>query len=349
MTTRLRSALFACAVATLPLPAQKIGEPAPELTWTATHNFGDIPNKKLSDLRGSVVLLDFISVRQPIPREEFTKLTTLFNDRVAKGLVVITITSEAAEDVAKWVKKGEVKRPVAVGFNKDYDLNGIPDAFLIDKDGKLLWHGHTYDIDRKQIDDALVGAKPAIALPGLEEAQTLRRSLDFGATWRKTKQLLEAGGLSDAAQEQAKDWMQTYEKFVQDSLTAADTAEKAKDVYAQWVALQPVADWYQGVPGAEGAKTKFDALVADPKNKKEIEAGRKFAAGKDKESQQEFDAAYAIWKEIANVFPNTKCGKEAVNLMKAYEKDGKLGFDKTCPYCKARGAACPTHSKAKKK
>jgi hypothetical protein len=83
MTSRLARSLFVCAIATLPLFAQKIGEPAPELTWTATHNFGDIPNRKLSELRGSVVLLDFISVRQPIARDEFVKLTNLFNDRVA--------------------------------------------------------------------------------------------------------------------------------------------------------------------------------------------------------------------------------------------------------------------------
>lgn len=349
MNFRLARGLFLCALTCSPLLAQKIGEPAPDLTWTAAHNFGDIPSKSLSELRGSVVLLDFISVRQPIPREEFAKLTNLHNERVAKGLVVITVTSEAAEDVAKWVKKGEVKRPVAVGFNKDYDLNGVPDAFLIDKDGKLLWHGHTYDLDKKRIDDALVGAKPAIVLPGLEDAQALRRSLAYGATYKKCKQLLEGGGLAEATQEQAKDWMQTYEKFVADALAAADAAEKAKDVYAQWFALQPVADWYQGVPGADGAKTKFDALVADKKNTREIDAGKKFAIGKEKETAQDFDAAYAIWKDLAATFANTKCGKEAVNLVKAYEKDGKLGYDKTCPYCKARGAACPTHSKAKKK
>ena len=40
-------------------PAQAIGSVAPEITWSATFEFGDIQKQKLSDLRGSVVLLEF--------------------------------------------------------------------------------------------------------------------------------------------------------------------------------------------------------------------------------------------------------------------------------------------------
>lgn len=42
-----------------PLAAQKAGDTAPEITWITTYLFGDIPAKKLSDLRGSVVLMEF--------------------------------------------------------------------------------------------------------------------------------------------------------------------------------------------------------------------------------------------------------------------------------------------------
>lgn len=47
------------ALGSLPLAAQKPGQDAPEITWGQTWLFGDIPAKKLSDLRGSVVLLEF--------------------------------------------------------------------------------------------------------------------------------------------------------------------------------------------------------------------------------------------------------------------------------------------------
>ena len=39
--------------------AQKVGAEAPDITWTKTFVFGDVPSQKLSELRGSVVLLEF--------------------------------------------------------------------------------------------------------------------------------------------------------------------------------------------------------------------------------------------------------------------------------------------------
>jgi peroxiredoxin len=331
-----------------PLPAQKVGADAPELEWTKTWNFGDIADKKLSELRGSVVLLEFISVRQKATTPEVSKLSALHAELADKGLVVITVTSEAIESLEKWIKTHEVKRPVACGFNKAFELDGVPDSILVGVDGKVVWRGHPSVLDRAQLDKALTGAKPAIVMPGLESVHTMRRSKDFGAAYRTAKQLLDAGGLSDAAKAQATDWMQSYEAFVTAGTTAADQAEAQKDLHGIWAALQPVADFYQGVPGADAAKARLDKLMADGKNKREVEAGKKMAIVRSKETTFEYDAAYAILKELAQQFAPTKAGKEAVVMVKAYEKDGKLGFDATCGYCKAGGAACPTHRKKKK-
>ena len=44
---------------TLPAAAQAVGSLAPDQTWGQAFLFGEIPSKKLSDLRGSVVLLEF--------------------------------------------------------------------------------------------------------------------------------------------------------------------------------------------------------------------------------------------------------------------------------------------------
>lgn len=346
--TTLRTPLFVLAGLCAQLPAQAIGSEVPDLVWTATHNFGDIPSKRLSELRGSVVLLEFVSVRQAAAREEVGKLTTLHRDRIELGLVVVSVTSEPADQVANWVKRYDVQRPVAVGFDKGYDVRAVPDAFLVDKDGKLLWHGHPGALDRTLLDNALAGARPAIALPGLEDAQTLRRSRAFGATWRKAKELLAAGGLSERAAAQARDWMQQYEQFVQQALAAAEAAVAAKDAYGQWAALQPVADFYDGVPGADAAKQQLAALLADARNKREIEAGKKMAAAKAKADAFDFDGAYAIFKELSTTLGNTRAGRDAAATMKAYEKDGKLGYDHTCGYCQAGGAACPQHRKKKK-
>ncbi|MEZ6037329.1 MAG: hypothetical protein R3F29_07600 [Planctomycetota bacterium] len=58
----MKSTLFAtCALALLATAAiaQKPGEMAPEVPWHKTWNWSGMPEKQLSELRGSVVLLEF--------------------------------------------------------------------------------------------------------------------------------------------------------------------------------------------------------------------------------------------------------------------------------------------------
>lgn len=41
------------------LPAQKVGKPAAEITFLETFHFDGFADEKLSDLRGSAVLIEF--------------------------------------------------------------------------------------------------------------------------------------------------------------------------------------------------------------------------------------------------------------------------------------------------
>jgi peroxiredoxin len=332
-----------------PLAAQKIGSEAPELVWTANYEFGDIANKKLSDLRGSVVLLVFFKIQSGTSGDEVKRLNSLHADKSQVGLVVLGVTEEDAVDVGVWAKAAGVKYPIGVCDKGDYVVRGIPDSLLIDKDGKIVWRGHPAALEMPLLEKTLTGAKPAVVVAGLEELAKLRRANDHGSIWRKAKQLLEAGGLSATAQAQATDWMQSIELFVAKSIAEADKAEVAKDVFGMWAALEPVALLYQGAPGAEPAKARYDALMADPKNKKEIEAGKKVAEAKEREGRFDFDGAHALYKETERLFGGTKAAKAAALAWKQIEKDNKLGYQHSCGYCKAGGCACPTHSKLKKK
>jgi peroxiredoxin len=337
---------MACTIA--PVAAQKVGDVAPEIVWEHAINFGDIAAKRLSDLRGSAVLLEFFETENSAYRKRVPNLDLLYSQKAELGLVIVGVSSNSVAELDAWMKLTGADYPIVLSKTTDYAMSYVPHAFLLDKDGKIAWRGMPQQIADAEIDKILVDAKPAIVLPGLEEVQVMRRSKDFGAAYGRAKQLVTAGTLSAKAQAQAKDWLQQYEQFVVAAIAAADAGAAAKDVYAQWAALQPAADYYQGVPSADVCKTRFDALMAEPKNKKEIEAGRKFATGKLKEAAFEFDAAYAIFKEVALAFGTTKAGRDASALVKSYEKDNKLGYDHTCGYCKAGGNACPQHRKKKK-
>jgi len=332
-----------------PLLAQKVGSTAPDITWERTYVFGDIANQRLSDLKGSVIVLEFWTTYSNTCAQQVPGLNRLFEAKAEAGLVVIGVTGDDPNLVLPWVKKHEVKFPTATSQSKDYRVTGVPEAIVIGTDFKIAWRGHPATLGEAGLDALLVGARPAIVLPGLEEVQTLRRGGDFAGAWQKGQSLLQAGGLKDNARAQLSGWLQDIEATAKSTMAEATAATTAGDLYAQWLQLDRIVRGYLGVPATEGAKEQLESLLADPKQKREIDAGKKLAEGRQKEDEQEFDAAFEIYKAAANTFANTKAGKAAATAMKALEKDGKLGFLATCPYCKAAGTACPTHSKSKKK
>jgi hypothetical protein len=57
MESRFAAALAVVALAGAAL-GQNAGQPAPDIRWHTTYNFGKVKNQKLSDLRGSAVLIE---------------------------------------------------------------------------------------------------------------------------------------------------------------------------------------------------------------------------------------------------------------------------------------------------
>jgi hypothetical protein len=275
-------------------------------------------------------------------------LNALHAQKAEEGLVVVGVTGEAADEVQAYVEQNGVQHPIGIGYSEDYDVRGIPHAFLVDKEGKIAWRGHPASLDVTLLARLLEGAKPAGVARGLEDVFARRKAGDHGGAHQKAAELLAAGSLSARASAQAKEWMQAMEQFVAKSLAEADAAAAAKDVYLLWSKLEPLATGYKGVPGAEPAKARFDALMADAKNVKEVEAGKKLAAGNALEQALDFDGAHAIYKALAGSHGSTQAGKAAAVAWKALEKDGKLGYRADCGYCKAGGVACPQHRKKKK-
>lgn len=264
------------------------------------------------------------------------------------GLVVVGVTGEDATEVGNYVKANAVKHPIAVGYNEDYDVTGIPDAFLIDKDGKIVWRGHPAELDMPLVNRTLVGARPAIVPKDLAEVHALRKANDYGGAWRRTKELIDGGTLKAPALALAQQWVATTEQFVTESMAAADRPEVQKDLFLLWTKLEPVATGYQGVPGAERAKDRFAALMADPRTKKEVDAGQRLLAAQKLETDLEFDKAYEAFKVLASQAGSTRAGRLANDAYRRLEKEGKLGYQPACTYCKAKGGACPTHLRKKR-
>src|SRR5258708_21629794 len=101
---------------------------------------------KLSDIKGRFVLLEFWAGWCHPCREENPELVEIYHSFKEKGFEVFGVSLDA--DTAGWIKAiHEDKLPWVNVFGNNefendaaliYGVNGIPDNFLIGKDGRIL-------------------------------------------------------------------------------------------------------------------------------------------------------------------------------------------------------------------
>ena len=112
---------------------------APEFSVTT------IDGKKLalSDYRGKIVLLDFWATWCTPCRQEIPRFVQLQDQHGADGLQIIGISmDDSAEPVRQFSRDFHINYPVALGGAKLGELYGgvfgLPIAFLIDREGRIL-------------------------------------------------------------------------------------------------------------------------------------------------------------------------------------------------------------------
>ncbi|MEK7390432.1 MAG: TlpA disulfide reductase family protein [Elusimicrobiota bacterium] len=112
--------------------AAPLSGPSPE---GKTLSLADYPNK--------VVLVDFWATWCEPCRVEIPELVALQDELGSKGLVILGVSmDEEASAVAPFVKKAKINYPILLngGENppKGWRVPGLPTAFLIGRDGRVL-------------------------------------------------------------------------------------------------------------------------------------------------------------------------------------------------------------------
>ena len=84
-----------------------------------------------------------------------------------KDVQFVGVSSEEADVVKKFVAKMGDKmdynvavddeRKTSAGYMEEFGINGIPHAFIVDKLGRVVWHGHPMDGLDKAIEQVLAG------------------------------------------------------------------------------------------------------------------------------------------------------------------------------------------------
>jgi thiol-disulfide isomerase/thioredoxin len=148
--------------------AAGLGMPAPAL------NVADWVKGQAVDLKEgkgkTVYVVEFWATWCPPCRASIPHLTELQKKFKDKGVTVIGVSDEKVSTVKPFVNKMGPKMEYTVAVDKDqktsgaymgaFGVDGIPHAFVVDKTGAIVWHGHPMDGLDKAIEAVLEGKKP---------------------------------------------------------------------------------------------------------------------------------------------------------------------------------------------
>ena len=131
-------------------PEDWVGKPLPAL---GVEFLGTKP-----DFKGKPAIVEFWATWCPPCRASIPHLNEINKKFKDKGLVVIGISDEPKATVEKFRKTVPMEYNVAVGgaaIEKTFGINGIPHAFVVGKDGKIVWEGHPMQLEGSVIEKVL--------------------------------------------------------------------------------------------------------------------------------------------------------------------------------------------------
>ncbi|MBV9673365.1 MAG: TlpA family protein disulfide reductase [Verrucomicrobia bacterium] len=111
------------------------------------------------DLRGKPLLIEFWATWCPPCRKSIPHLNQIYSKFRGNGLQIVGITDEDEGTVKQFESKIPITYNVAINTPKSlYDqfgIEGIPTAFLVNRDGKIVWTGHPLELTETQIQSVL--------------------------------------------------------------------------------------------------------------------------------------------------------------------------------------------------
>lgn len=118
----------------------------------------------LEKLKGKVVFIDFWATWCGPCREEMPFIEKLTEEFKSKGLVTLTVTAEKVGTVNSFLVKNNYKIKSLIDEGKvvsaQYQVKGLPTAFIVDKEGKIVTHfigGRDEETLRNELKKAGIG------------------------------------------------------------------------------------------------------------------------------------------------------------------------------------------------
>jgi len=109
---------------------------------------------KTPDSKGTHAIVEFWATWCPPCRATIPHLNEINKKYQDKGLVVIGITDEEKKKVQEFRKSTPMEYNVAIDkkdLGQKLGVSGIPHAFVVGKDGKVVWEGHPAQLNDEVI------------------------------------------------------------------------------------------------------------------------------------------------------------------------------------------------------
>jgi thiol-disulfide isomerase/thioredoxin len=111
------------------------------------------------ELKGKPAVVEFWATWCPPCRKSIPHLNEINQKYKAKGLVIIGISDEDQGTVEKFRKTLPMEYTVALdkggSLQQKFGIEGIPQAFVVDKSGKIVWQGHPMELQESIIEGVL--------------------------------------------------------------------------------------------------------------------------------------------------------------------------------------------------
>lgn len=116
-----------------------VSKPADDFTLTDINGI----EKKLTDFKGKVVILDFWATWCPPCKMEIPHFVDLYSDYKVKGLEVVgvVLSWQNKQEIEKVIKENNINYTILLGNDEImsiYDIKAFPTTFVLDKNGTIV-------------------------------------------------------------------------------------------------------------------------------------------------------------------------------------------------------------------
>ncbi len=127
----------------------EVGTVPPEVAAGDWINWSGAQPPSLASLKGKVAVVEFWATWCGPCVAGIPHLNEIHDAYKGRGLVILSLTDQNKVHVEEFMQNKPMHYTVGVKSQtaQDYGVSGIPHAFVVGRDGKLVWHGHPAEPD----------------------------------------------------------------------------------------------------------------------------------------------------------------------------------------------------------